>query len=81
MNTAKHILKKRFYDLEDPSGFTGLSSLLRETKLKKSEITKWLQDQDTYTLHKQARKRFKRRRIVVGGITTSSKLILSTHRK
>ena len=68
MNTAKNILKKRFYDLEDPSGFTGLSSLLKETKLKKSEITKWLQDQDTYTLHKQARKRFKRRRIVVGGI-------------
>ena len=34
----------------------------------KKEVREWLQSQDTYTLHKQTRRRFPRRHVVVYGI-------------
>ena len=36
-------------------------------KLSKQKIEKWLESQDAYTLHKNARKRFPRRPTIVGG--------------
>ena len=39
----------------------------RATKLKRQTIENWLKTQDTYTLHKPIRRKFQRRRVIVGG--------------
>jgi transposase InsO family protein len=59
-------LLRVYYDPSHPAGFSGASKL-RETvsKRKKNKVDEWLQSQDTYTLHKPARKRFPRNQYVV----------------
>ena len=58
----------------DPSvGYTGVQALYKAAKKKKKSITlidvrKWLRKQNTYTLHKPIRCKFRRRQTVVGGI-------------
>lgn len=62
-------LKNYYYNPKNPGAFTGLSTLRRHIKkdyLK--NLPSWIQEQETYTLHKPARKKFKRNRIIVYGI-------------
>lgn len=66
-------LKKVFYDTSHPSGFGGVDAVYRAARkdgvnISRKQITKWLRQQPTYTLHKPIRRRFKRNRVVVGGI-------------
>lgn len=73
------LLTKLYYDPKSPASYGGkdvLESAL-QTELKKKGIRRknlttvvenWLYDQPTYTLHKQPRKNFRRRRVVVSGI-------------
>ena len=55
-------------------GFGGLERLYRDVKkdgkynISRGYLKKWLMKQDTYTLHKPARRHFKRNRVIVGGI-------------
>ena len=37
-------------------------------KISREKVKKWLMEQDAYTLHKPARRHFKRNRVIVGGI-------------
>ena len=58
---------------ENPGAFSGLSSLIRELKAKKSNIDKsdiksWMLTQRPYLLHKNIKKKFKRNRVLVAGI-------------
>ena len=52
----------------------GVENLYRDVKqegtfkLSRKQISDWLMGQDTYTLHKTARRNFKRNRVIVGGI-------------
>ena len=41
-------------------------------KLSRKKFSDWLMGQDTYTLHKPARRNFKRNRVIVGGIEEQS---------
>ena len=67
-------LKKLFYNLKSPAGFSGIDALYREVnrgekqKITRKQIATWLESQDAYTLHKTKRKRFQRNRVQVGGI-------------
>ena len=61
-------MKRYYYDPSRPGGYGGAVALQRGTKLKPNVVKNWLSHQDTYTLHKPIRRRFKRRRIIVGGI-------------
>ena len=75
------LLERLYYDPKLSSSYGGKAPLksalkkeLTKKKIKRSDknldnsITSWLEDQKTYTLHKQPRKSFQRRQIIVGGI-------------
>lgn len=56
-----------YYNPSNPAGFTGVQPLVRamHNKYSKDAVLKWLQSQDTYTLHKPVRKIFPRNKFVV----------------
>jgi hypothetical protein len=60
-------MESTYYNLSAPASYGGLSKYKPKGYMKK-EVREWLQSQDTYTLHKQTRRRFTRRHVVVYGI-------------
>ena len=73
-STVDEYLKSVYYDPKRPGSFGGIESLYRDVKqeekfkLSRKQISDWLLSQDTYTLHKPARRNFRRNRVIVGGI-------------
>lgn len=67
------VLNKIYYNLQDAGSFSGVDALFRAAKerglkkLKRKQVHDWLEKQDVYTLHKPARRRFQRNRVVVDG--------------
>ena len=66
-------LRKIYYDVQHPAGFSGVQTLYKAARKQNKSITlnqvkSWLQKQNTYTLHKPIRRKFARRKTVVGGI-------------
>ena len=67
-------LSQLYYNPESPASFGGVDSIYRAVKndgkyqISRNKIRQWLQTQDTYTLHKPVRYRFKRNRVIVGRI-------------
>ena len=65
---------KIYYNPESPASFGGVYSIYRVVKdegkhqISRNKIRLWLQKQDTYTLHKPVRYRFKRNRVIVGAL-------------
>lgn len=57
-----------YYDPSNPGSFGGVHRLWKEVGGSKQQVAEWLQTQDTYTLHKPARKKIKRNRIQVAGL-------------
>ncbi|GFY65701.1 uncharacterized transposon-derived protein F54H12.3 [Trichonephila inaurata madagascariensis] len=55
---------------ENPASFGGVNALYRalDNRVKTKDIKQWLETKDSYTLHKPARRRFKRNRVLVGGM-------------
>ena len=66
------ILNSIYYDTKQIGSFGGIDRLRRASHpalgASVKEVKQWLSEQDTYTLHKPVRYRFRRRRVVVGGI-------------
>ncbi|GBM81787.1 Putative uncharacterized transposon-derived protein F54H12.3 [Araneus ventricosus] len=67
---ADKFLEKFYKNLEEPASFSGTNALGRAVgkKVKTKDIKKWLESKDSYTLHRSARRNFKRNRVIVGGI-------------
>lgn len=66
-------LEKIYFDLNSPGSLGGVEPLFSEAKksnpeVKRAEIVEFLKGVPTYTLHKPYRRRYKRRKIIVGGI-------------
>ena len=59
---------KVYYNPRHPASFGSIHDLWKHVGGSKSEVRQWLERQNTYTLHKPARKKFKRNRIHVAGI-------------
>lgn len=64
-NVKEKYLKKLYYNAENPASFSSYDKLYQEAKhefpnIKIAEIKKWLNKQLVYSLHKDARKKFKR---------------------
>jgi hypothetical protein len=57
-----------YYDPSQPGSFGSVNALWKQVGGPKHEVQQWLESQETYTLHKPARKRFRRRRILVSGL-------------
>lgn len=63
-------LHELYYDPKLPSSLGGIKRIMRELKnkkkkLKRKEVEEWLSGQDTYTLHKQVKRKFPRNRVIV----------------
>lgn len=66
-------LEQLYYDPKSPAGYAGEQALYRlarksSKKVKLEDVRNWLRKQQTYTLHKPIRRKFVRRKTIVGGI-------------
>ena len=61
-------LKTIFYDPKNPAGFASIAKLAKESGYSKAKVKTWLKAQPTYTLHRQARKRYPTRKYIVHDI-------------
>ena len=68
----KAYLKTIYYDPSHPASYSGLDyiEVKREGcyNIKRKDLKNWLTSQEIYGLHRQARRRFKRPRVMVSGI-------------
>ena len=70
----KAYFKTIYYDPSHPASYSGLDRLYREVKreghynIKRKDLKNWLTSKETYGLQRQARRRFKRPRVMVSGI-------------
>ena len=61
--------KKKYYSVRDPGSYGGVQALARSSGgVKTKTIKKWLESQDTYTLHKPIKRKFRRRKVITGGL-------------
>ena len=71
---TQDVLKKLYYDPEDPGSYGGVEKLLRAgkkaglTNLTRTNVSEFLRDQQAYSLHKPARKNFTRNPTYAKGI-------------
>ena len=70
---AEKYLQKVYYDPAHPAGFGGLEAVYRAAAedgvpITRHRVAEWLKKQETYTLHKPARKSYPRNRVMVSGI-------------
>ena len=61
-------LSNVYYDPTHPESFGSVAKLVKASKNKKKNVEEWLSSQNTYTLHKQVRKRFPRNPYTVTNI-------------
>ena len=69
----KTLLHSLFYDVTQPSAYTGKANVFRAAKRALSSITRadvdrWFEDQLSYTVHKPVRARFERNKTIVKSI-------------
>ena len=70
-NQRNQLLEKLYYELDRPSALGGVDKLDRATRrcgVTRLQVIDWLQLQPGYTLHKPARKNFRRNRVFVNGL-------------
>ena len=61
--------KEIYYKVNEPGSYGGVESLSRvHPGIKKTTIQKWLESQDTYTIHKPVKRKFRRRKVITGGM-------------
>ena len=61
-------LKEVYFDPKRVGSYGGVDALRRVTHAPRKIVAQWLSEQDAYSLHKPARRRFKRRCVIVGGM-------------
>ena len=67
-------LSSTYLDPSQPASFGGLDAVYRavkekgKNKISRKQVQDWLSQQDVYTLHKPARRHYKRSRVIVPGI-------------
>lgn len=70
METYKDYLTEIYYDSGHPAAFSGEEKLYREVKkegryrISRNKIRNWLQEQETFSVHKQSRNKFPRRKVI-----------------
>ena len=71
---CENYLKTIYHDIQHAGSYSGIDKLYRAVKdegcyrLTRKQIQEWLKTQDAYGLHHSVQRRFKRNRVVVGGI-------------
>ena len=67
------VLEDLYYKTDSPAAYTAPGALVRAArqrglKISRAEVKRWLAEQLAYTLHRPARRRYPRNRVIVGGI-------------
>jgi len=67
------ILYDVYYNVDSPACYAGVNAVLKEAKnrlsnVKKEDVIKFLTKQETYTLHKPIRRKFRRNKTVTAGL-------------
>ena len=65
---SKRLMKKVYFDPSRVGSYGGVDALRCVTHAPRKIVARWLSEQDAYSLHKPARRRFKRRCVIVGGV-------------
>ena len=66
--TMNNALKAIYYDVTHPAGFSSVKKLAKASGYSYDKVKKWLKAQPTYTLHKQAKKKYPTRHYIVHDI-------------
>ena len=61
-------LRTVYFDPTRVGSYGGVDALRRVTRIPRIKVAEWLSEEDAYTLHKPARRHFKRRRVIVSGL-------------
>ena len=61
-------LKGIYYDPKNPAAFSSVDKLAKASGYSKAKVKKWLMAQPTFTLHRQARKKYHTRKYIVHDI-------------
>ena len=72
-NMSGDVLKKLYYDARGVGSYGGAEALFRKARvenepLNRKRVKTWLSGEEAYSLHKPARKRFKRRPTIVNAL-------------
>ena len=71
---VEQYLHRKYYDPAFPGSFSGLDRFFKAIKkdgvynISRNDVQEWLSSQDTYTVNKPVRRKFKRNRVIVSGI-------------
>ncbi|KAK7576269.1 hypothetical protein V9T40_012555 [Parthenolecanium corni] len=70
MTTKENYLERLYYNRKNPIGFRGIQPLIDEaqTTVDKNSVKDWASSQDTYTLFKPVRRKFRRNYYIVTNI-------------
>ena len=66
--TTNSKLVSTYYDPSHAASFVGIHPLARESGVSERDVRNWLISQDAYTLHKQPRRNFRRRKTISTGV-------------
>nr|DAC81409.1 TPA_asm: integrase [Rhodactis coral adintovirus] len=69
--TLNRLLETLYYESQRPSSLGGVDNLYRAARqygITRSQVLTWLQQQPGYTLHRPARRRFRRNKVFVNGL-------------
>ena len=61
-------LRTVYFDPRRVGSYGRVDALRRVARMPRNSVVEWLSEQDAYTLHKPARRHFKRRRVIVCGL-------------
>ena len=69
----EHYLHRTYFDPQQPTSFKGANKLYHAItedgyRLPLSKICMWLQNQESFSLHKPIHREFKRLRVIIGGL-------------
>ncbi len=71
--SVDQVLRQIFYDPAHPAAYSNVNVLYKASKdqgISRKQIGAWLKKQDVYTLHRPARRKFKRNKVVVFGMNS-----------
>ena len=71
--TLDKTLRRLYYEPNSSAAYSGVNGLwqavrAQQLNISKAQVVAWLKGQPTYTLHRPARRHFRRNRVIVGGI-------------
>lgn len=61
-------LEDAYFNLDNPTAFSSVARVARKAGVRSADAHAWLQEQDVYTLHKNYRKTFDRRKVHAPGL-------------